>query len=57
METGNVLVGNTFGENKPSLGENAALMKLSLLKDDMELRKSTARVAGSDMMENCDWDG
>ena len=48
MEAGNVLVGNTLGENRPSLGESAALRKLSA--EGMELRKSTARVAGSDMM-------
>ena len=46
MEMGSVLVGKCFGEK-------AALMKPSLpplAADDMELKRSTAREAGSDMM-------
>lgn len=44
MVMGSVLVGKC-------LGENAALRKPSLLADDMELKKSTTRVAGSDMTD------
>ena len=42
MEIGSVLVGKY-------LGEKAALTKPSPPADDMELKKRTARVAGSDM--------
>ncbi len=44
MEMGSVLVGKC-------LGENAALRKPSLLAEDMELKKSTAREARSDMTD------
>ena len=45
IEIGSVLVGKY-------LGEKAALMKPSLPAEDTELKKRTARVAGSDMMNS-----
>ena len=44
MEIGSVRVGKY-------LGEKAALMKPSLPVEDKELKKRTARVAGSDIIE------